>query len=155
MKKLLSLTLTLVCILTTLILTTLIGCNNASQQPTINAEIELCTEDLLVIKVTETTQNANALDLLAKLQSEDKVIFESFDGGYGAYVTSINGKGEIVNGNEGYSWMLYTSDEELSSTEFGSLNYNGETYGQAAVGASSLKVKAGEYYIWAYERWSY
>ena len=151
MKKLLSLTLTLICILTALT-----ACNNAStQQPTINAEIELCTDELLVIKVTETTPNANAMDLLAKLQNEGKVNFESFDGGYGAYVTSINGVAEVANGNEGYSWMLYTSDEELSSTEFGSLTYQGTVFGQAAVGASSLKLKAGEYYVWAYEHWAF
>ena len=150
MKKILSLTLTLICILTALI-----ACNNTGKQPTINAEIENCTQKLVVIKVTETTENANALDLLAKLQSEGKISFESFDGGYGAYVTSINGLAEVANGNEGYSWMLYTSDSELSSTEFGSLTYQGAVFGQAAVGASTLTLKAGEYYVWAYEHWSF
>ena len=150
MKKILSLTLTLICILTALI-----ACNNTSKQPTINAEIENCTQKLVVIQVTETTENANALDLLAKLQNEGKISFESFDGGYGAYVTSINGLAEVANGNEGYSWMLYTSDEDLSSTEFGSLTYQGAVFGQAAVGASTLKLKAGEYYVWAYEHWSF
>ena len=63
MKKILSLTLTLICILNALI-----ACNNTSKQPTINAEIENCTQKLVVIKVTETTENATVN------RSEDKKV---------------------------------------------------------------------------------
>ena len=151
MKKLLTLTLALF-----YIFTSLVACNNTNtEKPNVTAYLESCTDTIVAIKVTATTNETAALNLLKILQENGELTFESFDGGYGAYVTSINGKSEVVNGTEGYSWMLYTSDEKFSSTEFGSITYNGVTYGQAAVGASSLKVKAGEYYIWAYERWSY
>ena len=151
MQKLLTLTIALLCIFTNLA-----ACNNTNtEKPNVTAYLESCTDTMIVIKATAVTTGSTALNLLEKVQENGELVFESFDGGYGAYVTSINGKSEVVNGTEGYSWMLYTSDEEFSSTEFGSITYNGVTYGQAALGASSLKVKAGEYYIWAYERWSF
>ena len=151
MKKLLTLALTLLCIFTNLI-----ACNNNDiNKPEVTVYLESCTDTMVVIKATAVTTGSTALNLLEKVQENGELVFEAIDGGYGAYVTSINGKSEVVNGNEGFSWMLYTSDEELSSTEFGSVVYNGVTYGQAAVGESSLTAKAGEYYIWVYEGWSF
>ena len=153
MKKLLTLALTIICIFTSLIASNNTNSGNNDTQTTIS--LETCTETLVVIKVITANNNTTAIELLTQLQNNGELTFTSFDGGYGAYVTSINGKSEVVNGNEGFSWMLYTSDEELSSTEFGSVVYNGVTYGQAAVGESSLTAKAGEYYIWVYEGWSF
>lgn len=117
--------------------------------------LEYATETMIVMKVTEAEENATALSALNKLKEDGKLDFVALDGGYGAYVTSINGKEETSEGTSGYSWMLYTSDTEFSSTEFGTIEYNGEAYGQAALGASSLVVKTGHYYIWAYTYWSY
>lgn len=117
--------------------------------------LEKVTETMIVMKVTEAEENATALSALAKLKDEGKIDFESVNSTYGAYITSINGKKETSSGNSGYSWMLYTSDTELSSTEFGVVEYNGKTYGQAALGADSLTVKEGHYYIWSYTEWSY
>ena len=117
--------------------------------------LEYATETMIVMKVTEAEENATALSALNKLKEDGKLDFVALDGGYGAYVTSINGKEETAEGTSGYSWMLYTSDTEFSSTEFGTIEYNGEAYGQAALGASSLVVKTGHYYIWAYTYWSY
>ena len=153
MKKLLTLALTIICIFTTLV-----ACNNSNpsnNNTDTTIVLESCTETLVVIKVTSANGNTKAIELLAQLQNDGVLTYTSFDGGYGEYVTSINGKSEVVNGSQGYSWMLYTSDEELSSTEFGSLTYYGTVFGQAALGASLLKVKADQYYIWAYEGWSY
>ncbi len=117
--------------------------------------LEQVTETMIVMKVTEAEENATALSALNKLKEEGAIDFVSVNGGFGAYITSINGKEETSSGNTGYSWMLYTSDTEFSSTEYGTVEYNGVSYGQAALGASSLIVKAGQYYIWAYTQWSY
>lgn len=117
--------------------------------------LEYVSETMIVMKITEAEENATALSALSKLKEEGAIDFVSVDSGFGAYITSINGKEETSSGNSGYSWMLYTSDAELSSTEFGTVEYNGSSYGQAAFGASTLVVKAGEYYIWAYTQWSY
>ncbi len=117
--------------------------------------LEQVTQTLVVMKVTETEENATALSALTKLKNDGLIDFVAIDSQYGAYITSINGKEEISSGNSGYSWTLYTSDTEFSSTEFGTVEYNGVTYGQASLGASSLVVKKGHYYIWAYTQWSY
>ena len=117
--------------------------------------LEYVSETMIVMKITEAEENATALSALSKLKEEGAIDFVSVDSGFGAYITSINGKEETSSGNSGYSWMLYTSDAELSSTEFGTVEYNGSSYGQAAFGASTLVVKAGQYYIWAYTQWSY
>ena len=117
--------------------------------------LEKVTETMVVMKVTQAEENATALSALTKLKEEGAIEFVSVDSQFGAYVTSINGKEETSSGNSGYSWMLYTSDPEFSSTEFGKIEYDGAEYGQAALGASSLIVKEGHYYIWAYTEWSY
>ena len=111
--------------------------------------LESVTENMVVMKVIKTKGEASALSALTKLKEDNQIEFEHKDSGYGAYITSINGKSEV----NGYSWMLYTSDTEFSTTEFGSVTYDGKTYGQASLGASSLVVKEGELYIWAYTAW--
>lgn len=113
--------------------------------------LESVTETMVVMKVEEAEEGATALSALTKLKDEGLIEFTVQESTYGAYITAINGKAETT----GYSWMLYTSDEEVSTTEFGTVEYGGKTYGQASLGASSLVVKAGEYYIWAYTAWSF
>ncbi len=65
----------------------------------------------------------------------------------GGMVTSINGTANTTNSY----WMLYTSDTENANTAWGTIEYGGETYGSAALGADSLAVKQGCLYIWAYQ----
>ena len=120
-----------------------------------SVDLEKVTETLIVMKVNEAEEGATALSALTKLKEEGKIEFEVQESEYGAYIISINGKAEESSGNSGHSWMLYTSDEEFSTTDYGTVEYNGETYGQAALGASSLVVKSGEYYIWSYDAWAY
>ena len=117
--------------------------------------LESVTETMVVMKIVEAEENATALSALTKLKEQGEIEFTYTESTYGAYITSINGKAEQSSGTSGYSWMLYTSDTEKSSTEFGSVEYKGKTYGQASEGASTLVVKEGEYYVWAYEAWSY
>ena len=46
--------------------------------------------------------------------------------------------------------MLYTSDAEMSNAEWGTIDYDGKTYASAILGAESLEVSAGNYYILSY-----
>lgn len=119
------------------------------------AVLEFSSENMVVMKIERTDGNANALNALTSLKEQGKIEFESFSSTYGAYVTAINGVSETSSGNSGYSWMLYTSDQEFSIEEYGTVCYNGVNYGQATVGASSLVVKEGELYIWYYQQWRY
>ena len=117
--------------------------------------LEQVTQTMVVMKVTEAEENATALSSLTKLKNDGLIEFVAVESQYGAYVTSINGKEEVSSGSSGYSWMLYTSNTEFSSSEYGTVEYNGVQYGQASLGASSLVVKEGHLYIWAYTEWSY
>lgn len=110
--------------------------------------------DYVVIVAEDVAADTTLLSYMETLQEDGKLTFESQDSDYGAYVTSINGKEQESSMTSGYSWMLYTSDSENASTDFASFEYEGEVYGQASLGASSLIVKEGAYYIWVYEAWS-
>lgn len=112
------------------------------------------SDTMVVMKIQSTDGNATAFDALKSLHGEGKITFTYTVGEYGAMIESIGDKQNVSSPTEGYSWMLYTSDTEQSSTEFGSITYQGQTLGQAAVGASFLKVKEGEYYVWSYDYWN-
>ena len=111
-------------------------------------------DTMVVMKIQSTDGNATAFDALKNLHDEGKITFTYTVSEYGAMIESIGDKQNVSSPTEGYSWMLYTSDTEQSSTEFGSITYQGQTLGQAAVGASFLKVKEGEYYVWSYDYWN-
>ena len=126
----------------------LVACKNDGETKAVT--LEKVTETLIVMKVTEAEENASALSALAKLKEDGQIDFKSIDSGYGAYITSINGKEQTATA----SWMFYTSDEEFSNAEWGTIEYDGMTFASSALGASSLIVKVGEYYIWSFESWA-
>lgn len=135
-------------LLATMLVVNLFGCK--PKGTTEKVTLEFSSENMIVMTIVETKGEASALSALTKLKKDGKVEFVAQQSAYGAYITSINGKAEI----NGYSWMLYTSDEEFSTTDYGTVEYNGKQYGQASLGADSLIVKEGEIYIWAYTAWT-
>ena len=74
---------------------------------------------------------------------KQKMAYEMSDG----MVTSINGKANTTNSY----WMLYTSDAENANNSWGTVEYEGNTYGSAMYGADSLTIKDGCLYIWEYQ----
>ena len=109
------------------------------------AEIVSRTDTMVVIKVNETEGFATLLDAMFYLQEEGELTFELT----GGMVSSIEGKANPADWSA--CWMLYTSDAEMSNTEWGTVSYEGNTYGSAILGAEGLTVSAGEYYIWSYD----
>ncbi len=87
-------------------------------------------------------ENAVLLDVMEALQAKGELTFDVENG----MVVEING---TRNSTKQY-WMLYTSDEDNASTEWGSYEYEGETLGSAIRGAGELEVKTGEVYVWVY-----
>lgn len=63
-------------------------------------------------------------------------------------VVEINGKANTTN----TYWMLYTNDTENSNKQWGTYEYNKDTYGSAICGASELIVKNGYTYVWVYQK---
>jgi hypothetical protein len=139
-------------------LSTLCACGGSGGETT--ASIVFSDKDgantIVVIQVDETDGKANVFNAMEYLKAQGELSYVAQDGAYGAFITEINGKGAAQTGaNSGYSWMLYTSDKDYANPDMGTVEYGGNTYGSATVGASSVIVKAGEYYIWYYTAWSY
>jgi Ca2+-transporting ATPase len=64
-------------------------------------------------------------------------------------VNEMNGKKNAADFSS--CWMLFTSDAEMANTEWGTVEYEGETLGSAILGAESLVVEKGEIYLWVYQ----
>ena len=119
----------------------LVGCKQEGQA---KAQILSKTETMVVIQVNETQGFATLLDAMTYLQNEGELTFELS----GGMVSSIEGKSNPADWSA--CWMLYTSDAEMSNAEWGTIDYDGKTYASAILGAESLEVSAGNYYILSY-----
>ena len=108
------------------------------------ATVESKSENAVAIRVLEET-DAKLLAVMQDLQADGQLTFTKDGQGM---ITSVNGKKNAADWSA--CWMLYTSDTELSSTEWGSYDYNGETLGSASFGANDMPVKKGELYVWVY-----
>ena len=108
------------------------------------AEIVSKSDTMVVIKVNETEGFATLLDAMNYLNDEGELTFEIV----GGMISSIEGKANPADFSS--CWMLFTSDEDMSNVEWGTTTYNGNTYASAILGAESLTVSAGEYYLLEY-----
>lgn len=120
----------------------LVACD---KQGSAKAEVLSKSETMVVIKVNETEGFATLIDAMTYLKGEGELDFELSEG----MVTSIEGKANAADWSA--CWMLYTSDAEMSNMGWGVIEYEGNTYGSAILGAGSLSVSVGEYYIWSYQ----
>ena len=145
----------LVALIATLSLTTCVGCSlpfgNTTDSESISATeevkvaaVEKKTDDMVAIRVTEDTDE-KLISVMKALQADGQLAFTQDAQGM---ITSIGGKKNAADWSS--CWMLYTSDLEVSSTEFGTHDYNAATLGSAFLGADALPVKKGEVYIWVY-----
>lgn len=103
-------------------------------------------ETLVVITVEEVDGEPTLLAVMEKLQADGQLTFTADGTGM---VMSIEGKENPADWSA--CWMLYTTDSEMANTEWGTVEYQGESYGSAVVGANALTVLAGESYIWSYQ----
>ena len=108
------------------------------------ATVEQTADDMVAIRVLEET-DAKLVDVMESLQADGLMTFTKDSQGM---VTAVNGKENPSDWSA--CWMLYTSDTEFASTEWGGYEYKGETLGSAVFGVDTLPVKKGEVYIWAY-----
>ncbi len=111
-----------------------------------------CNKGPLVLKETDTfvvitAQTDEDLTLIEYINSLDeyKDMFVIENG----MVTSIDGVANTANWS--HSWMIYTSDSEIANKAWGEVEYKGNVYGSAILGASQLKVKNGCLYIFVYQ----
>ena len=119
-----------------------VACN---KEGSAKAEISSKTETMVVIKVNETEGFATLLDAMTYLKEQGELQFELKDG----MVSSISGKENPADWSA--CWMLYTSDVEKSNSEWGTVEYDGNLYGSASLGAEALEVCVECYYIWSFD----
>lgn len=123
----------------------LAGCKS---EPLVIKESDTC----IVLKVTEEAIGGKTdmllIDYMDQLVKDGKMTCTIQNG----MVTSING---IDNPADFSScWMLYTSDEENANAAWGTVDFEGKQYGSAISGAETLKIKAGQLYIWVFKSFS-
>lgn len=137
----------------------LVACGDKGGETKAKLVTDQTSDVQIVMTIEETDGNANAFDALKSLRNQDLLSFDYTTGSYGAYITSINGKAEVVtestaNSSKGASWMLYTSDMD-NAYDTTTITVGETVCGQASLGASSLTVKEGALYVWVYESYEY
>ena len=117
---------------------------------TVKASVVESSDTVLVIRIDETDGKATLLDAMKYLQDEGEITFESQTSTYGEMLKSINGKANGANDNP--CWLSYTNDtdEAFSNLAWG-YEHNGTTFGSCNFGMSTMTVKAGCLYLWAYQ----
>lgn len=96
------------------------------------------------IRVDETEEEYTLLQIMERAKQNGDLSYEASAG----MITSINGKANAADFSA--CWMLYTSDEEMSNAEYGTIVCGNESLGSAIVGANALTVVKGVLYVWQY-----
>ena len=138
----------LACLLAALLLMNILLLAGCQSEPLVIKESDTC----IVLKVTEEAIGGKTdmllIDYMDQLVKDGKMTCTIQNG----MVTSING---IDNPADFSScWMLYTSDEENANAAWGTVDFEGKQYGSAISGAETLKIKAGQLYIWVFKSFS-
>lgn len=138
MKKLLSLTLTLMTLLSTLVL---VACSNGE------VENVVFTADGAKYEITETT---TLNDYMNALELDGKLSFTTSSSIYGMFITSVNGVKNGIGGNP--CWMVYTDDPDyMDTSDWGTkITIDGKTYKSTTLGISGVIVKSGMTYVLSY-----
>ena len=82
-------------------------------------------------------------DYMDYLEDKGKLDYEEEDG----MIISINGKANTLNSY----WMIYTSDENYSNSQWGTYEYKGKTLGSATLGATALPLNKDATYVLVYQ----
>ena len=134
---------TIIAIALSVIVFSFFGCS--PKEPLVIKE----SDTYIVINVTkeqmDITDTTTLVDYMNSLKNDGQLTFEINNG----MVSSVNG---IDNPSDWSScWMLYTSDAVNANSSWGTIEYNGNVYGSAVLGAESLIIKDGCMYIWVFQ----
>ena len=119
------------------------GCS--SKEPLVIKESDTYIVITVSNKQMNITNTTTLVDYMNSLKDAGQLTFEINNG----MVSSVNG---IDNPSDWSScWMIYTSDTDNANSAWGTIEYNGNIYGSAILGAESLMVKDGCIYIWVFQ----
>jgi hypothetical protein len=113
----------------------------ACSKPVVMTETEV-----VIIAVKSVMEDADGTSLKAYMDAlvkKNKLTYETSKG----MLISLNGREAKAADNE--YWMIYTSDSEYGSSEWGTYEYDGKTLKSASKGLDDLLVKEGEIYVFA------
>ena len=99
------------------------------------------TDEFVIIKCYDDSNGKKLVEVMDGL--DDDFFIKN------GMVESINGLENAIDWSS--AWMLYTDDEELSNTAWGTIEYQGNVYASAIYGAEELTVKSGCTYVWVYK----
>ena len=123
----------------------LVACDKENNTGALSCEVVLEESTRVVISVSDKDGSFTVLDCMELLQEKGEISYKISSG----MITEINGKENATDFSS--CWMLYTSDTEMSNTEWGTIEYDGKTLASAIVGADTLTVISGGVYIWEYQ----
>ena len=125
-----------------------VGCNQAGEMETLQYEVvKHETGDFMVeFRIEQAEEGIFLLDVMKQAQTKAEITLEV---DATEMVTAIDGRANDVDFDP--CWMLYTTDEEMSNTQWGTVTLNGVTLGSAVVGAATLEIVEGECYVWVYQ----
>lgn len=119
------------------------------EKPLVVKDSDTCIVITASSKQMSITENTTLLDYMNSLKNDNKIEFTTSGSGEMIMVASIYDKENAADYSE--CWMLYTSDADNANSAWGTVEYNGNVYGSAVLGAASLKVKEDCLYIWVYK----
>lgn len=126
-----------------ILLFSVVGC--MTKEPLVIKESDTYIIINVLSEQMEIKDNTTLLEYMNSLKEDGELTFEINNG----MVSSVNG---IDNSPDWSScWMLYTSDADNANSAWGNIEYNGNIYGSAILGAESLIVKDGCMYIWFFQ----
>lgn len=140
MKKFLN---TIIVISLSFFIFSIFGCS--SKEPLVIKESDTYIVITASNEQMDITNTTTLVDYMNSLKADGQLTFEINNG----MVSSVNG---IDNPSDWSScWMLYTSDLDNANSAWGTIEYNGNIYGSAILGAESLIIKDGCIYIWVFQ----
>jgi len=102
-------------------------------------------ENLFAIYFEEAGEGEKLIDVMKSLKKKGELTYVLENG----MLMEMNGKANAADFSA--CWMLYTTDEELSNSAWGTVEYDGKTLGSAMFGANDMPVVTGETYVWVYQ----
>ena len=123
----------------------LVACDKENNTGALSCEVVLEESTRVVISVSDKDGSFTVLDCMELLQEKGEISYKISSG----MITEINGKENATDFSS--CWMLYTSDTEMSNSEWGTIDCDGKTLASAIVGADTLTVISGGVYIWEYQ----
>ncbi len=122
----------------------IVACTPADKA-NLKASVVSSTDTVILIQVEDVSSETDTLMDAMSILQENGALDYTVSGGM---IQTINGKANKADWSA--CWMIYTSDSEMGNSEWGTYEYDGVSYASAVLGAESLPLLKGAFYLWVY-----